>query len=200
MRWQTHPPGICGHPPGPQLSYPPTELEGALLDPIPPLTQTTGAMCPMRVRADVLPNRIEMPRGPGGGGGAVQSQHRPLLRPLGAHAQLPGQTPAGDALQSVARRRNTAPWAPHTAPTGVGGGAPTPRVTFHRVAVPLQGPGQSPVLPFACCVGSLRFVGRCGRCSCWCRFRGGGGGGTSPPHRPPPPSGGEAAHYAKTWC
>ena len=28
-----------------------------------------------------------------------------------------------------------------------------------------------PVLPFACCVGSLRSVGRCGRCSCWCRFR-----------------------------
>ena len=33
------------------------------------------------------------------------------------------------------------------------------------------GPGQSPVLPFACCVGSLCSVGRCGRCSCWCRFR-----------------------------
>ena len=33
------------------------------------------------------------------------------------------------------------------------------------------GPGQSPALPFACCVGSLRSVGRCGRCSCWCRFR-----------------------------
>ena len=26
------------------------------------------------------------------------------------------------------------------------------------------GPGQSPVLPFACCVGSLRSVGRCDRC------------------------------------
>ena len=25
--------------------------------------------------------------------------------------------------------------------------------------------------PFACCVGSLRSVGRCGRCSCRCRFR-----------------------------
>ena len=33
------------------------------------------------------------------------------------------------------------------------------------------GPGQSPVLPFACCVGSLLSVGRYGRCSCWCRFR-----------------------------
>ena len=49
------------------------------------------------------------------------------------------------------------------------GEAARPRVTFRRVAVPLRGPGQSPV-PFACCVGSLRFVGRCGRCSCWCRF------------------------------
>ena len=48
---------------------------------------------------------------------------------------------------------------------------PPPRVTCRRVAAPLRGPGQSPVLPFACCVGSLRSVGRCGRCSCWCRFR-----------------------------
>ena len=43
-----------------------------------------------------------------------------------------------------------------------------PRVTCRRVAVPLRGPGQSPVRPFACCVGSLLSVGRCGRCSCWC--------------------------------
>ena len=48
---------------------------------------------------------------------------------------------------------------------------PPPCVTFRRVVAPLRGPGQSPVLPFACCVGSLRSVGRCGRCSCWCRFR-----------------------------
>ena len=48
---------------------------------------------------------------------------------------------------------------------------PPPCVTFRRVVAPLRGPGQSPVLPFACCVGSLLSVGRCGRCSCWCRFR-----------------------------
>ena len=48
---------------------------------------------------------------------------------------------------------------------------PPPRVTFRRVVVSLRGPGQSPGLPFACCVGSMRSVGRCGRCSCWCRFR-----------------------------
>ena len=48
---------------------------------------------------------------------------------------------------------------------------PPPRATFRLVVAPLRGPGQSPVLPFACCVGSLRSVGRCGRCSCWCRFR-----------------------------
>ena len=48
---------------------------------------------------------------------------------------------------------------------------PAPCVTFRRVVVPLRGPGQSPVLPLACCVGSLRSVGRCGRCSCWCHFR-----------------------------
>ena len=48
---------------------------------------------------------------------------------------------------------------------------PPPCVTLRRVVVSLRGPGQSPVLPFACCVGSLLFVGCCGRCSCWCRFR-----------------------------
>ena len=47
----------------------------------------------------------------------------------------------------------------------------TPCVTFRRGVAPLRGPGQSPGLPFACCVGSLRSVGRCGRCSRWCRFR-----------------------------
>ena len=57
-----------------------------------------------------------------------------------------------------------------------GGGGGTPRVTFRRVVVSLRGPGQSPVRPFACCVGSLRSVGCCGRCSCWC-----------PPPPPPDP-------------
>ena len=48
---------------------------------------------------------------------------------------------------------------------------PPPCATFRPVVVSLRGPGQSPVRPFACCVGSLLSVGRCGRCSCWCRFR-----------------------------
>ena len=48
---------------------------------------------------------------------------------------------------------------------------PPPCVTFRTVVAPLRGPGQSTVLPFACCVGSLLSVGRCGRCSCWCRSR-----------------------------
>ena len=46
-----------------------------------------------------------------------------------------------------------------------------PLCDIPSVVVPLRGPGQSPVLPFACCVGSLLSVGRCGRCSCRCRFR-----------------------------
>ena len=46
-----------------------------------------------------------------------------------------------------------------------------PCVTFRRGAVSLRGPGQSPVLPFACCVGSLCFVGRRGLCPRWRRFR-----------------------------
>ena len=43
---------------------------------------------------------------------------------------------------------------------------PPPCVTFRLVVAPLRGPRQSPVLPFACCVGLLLSVGRCGRCSC----------------------------------
>ena len=42
----------------------------------------------------------------------------------------------------------------------------TSETTFRLVVVSLRGPGQSPGLPFACCVGSLRSVSRC-----WCRFR-----------------------------
>ena len=48
---------------------------------------------------------------------------------------------------------------------------PPPCVTFCRVAVSLRGPGQSPVLPFVCCVGSLPSDGRGGRCSLLSRFR-----------------------------
>ena len=55
--------------------------------------------------------------------------------------------------------------------TGLASAPPPPCVTFRPVVVSLRGPGQSPVLPFACCVGSLFSVGICGRCSCWCRFR-----------------------------
>ena len=80
--------------------------------------------------------------------------------------------------------------------TEEGGVPPPPSGTFRPVAVSLRGPGQSPVLPFACCVGSLRSVGRCGRCSCWCRFRVRGAqwsvcrgcagcGGPPPPSRAP---------------
>ena len=47
---------------------------------------------------------------------------------------------------------------------------PPPPCDIPSVVAPLRGPGRSPVLPFACCVGSLLSVGRCGRCSCWCRF------------------------------
>ena len=102
---------------------------------------------------------------------------------------------------------------------------PPRRVTFRRVVAPLRGRGQSPVLPFACCVGSLRSVGRCGRCSRWCRFRvrgaqslvcrgcaGCGGGrltvfaahapplcGRPPPPPPPPPRALQMPGYC-TWA
>ena len=43
---------------------------------------------------------------------------------------------------------------------------PPPCVTFRRLVVSLRGPGQSPVVPSACCIGLLLSVARCGRCSC----------------------------------
>ena len=55
---------------------------------------------------------------------------------------------------------------PQAKPLAVGTSGESPCVTFRLVVAPLRGPGRSPVLPFACCVGSLLSVGRCGRCSC----------------------------------
>ena len=50
-----------------------------------------------------------------------------------------------------------------------------PCVTFRRVAVSLQGPGQSPVLPFACCVRSLQPPPP-GDAELWSKTLRGGGG------------------------
>ena len=89
----------------------------------------------------------------------------------------PPLTLQGPGLQRKnARTKSSAVTVPcavtQEAPRGTVRAPPRPpRVTFRRVVVSLRGPGQSPVLPFACCVGPLRSVGRCGRCSRWCRFR-----------------------------
>ena len=66
----------------------------------------------------------------------------------------------------VAEKRGVVVPNPHAVPPR----RSAPCVTFRLVVVSLRGPGQSPVLPFACCVGSLLSDGCCGRCSCWCRF------------------------------
>ena len=50
------------------------------------------------------------------------------------------------------RHKNVIPPSPTSAPAP----PPPPRVTLCRVAVFVRGPGQSPVLPFACCVGVTR--------------------------------------------
>ena len=95
-------------------------------------------------------------------------------------------------FRSCGERRTTAPsqdCPPLQARRASTGDPRPPCVTFRRVVAPLRGPGQSPVLPFACCVGSLRSVGRCGRCSCWCRCRVRGAQWLvcwSPPPPPPP--------------
>ena len=106
--------------------------------------------------------------GGGGGGGVVVQQHdsclfeNSILEPSALRMQSDIWTSTDKTGQQWLTGLLSA-----CEPTGTC----TPRVTFRRVVVPLQGPGQSPVLPSACCVGSLRSVGRCGRCSCWCRFR-----------------------------
>ena len=87
-----------------------------------------------------------------------------------------GAQPSRLGLDGQHARRSLAPFPEKTCrPAGtrwpLAAGQPTPCVTFRLVVAPLRGPGRSPVLPFACCVGSLLSVGRCGRCSCWCRFR-----------------------------
>ena len=55
------------------------------------------------------------------------------------------------ALLQVASAEAVLGSGPHAWP-------PLPCVTFRRVAVLLWRPGQSPILPFACCVGLLRPV------------------------------------------
>ena len=89
-----------------------------------------------------------------GGGGAGTTRH--------GHGRSPETRDPRDASSSSATDLSMGTQSACT---------PPPPVTFRRVVVSLRGPGQSPGLPFACCVGSLRSVGRCGRCSCWCRFR-----------------------------
>jgi hypothetical protein len=68
-------------------------------------------------------------------------------------------------LTARSRTERRLRWPPALQPPAPRGGglangpqAP-PRVTFRRVVVSLRGPGQSPVLPFACCVGLLLSVG-----------------------------------------
>ena len=88
----------------------------------------------------------------------------------GGRSRAPPPPPGAPFLtQNLAWQKSNLNKRPLVGPTHPDSGPP--RVTFRRVVVPLRGPGQSPVLPFACCVGSLLSDGRCGRCSCWCRFR-----------------------------
>ena len=72
-------------------------------------------------------------------------------------------TPAAVWVTCVPKGNRIPPWNKVGRPCA-------PRVTFRQAAVSLRGPRQSPVVPFACCVGLLRFVSCCGVCSCWCCF------------------------------
>ena len=77
----------------------------------------------------------------------------------------------GGLAKAVGGGKSPTAHCPPPPPPRYRGLVPTPCVTFRLVVAPLRGPGRSPVLPFACCIGLLLSVGRCGRCSCWCRFR-----------------------------
>ena len=114
----------------------------------------------------------------GGGGGPRTPGHRHNIRGSAPVSLSQGRFwhPLHQRTRKEEHRRTLGEWVFKCAE---GGGVdttlwlappPPPCVTFCRIAVSLRGPGQSPVLPFACCVGSLRSVGRCGRWSCWCRF------------------------------
>ena len=121
-------------------------------------------------------------RGRGGGGGVLLNNRR-LTGPRLASIVVGGYSvPEPEPSEGMGSREEGLhdPAAPSESVEGSLGIAarptpfappPPPCVTFRRVAISLRGPGQSPVLPFACCVGSLCSVSRCGRCSCWCRFR-----------------------------
>ena len=107
------------------------------------VTGGSGGQLPTEFTYD-RDQRHPLPPGRAGGGGGAARPRTHWVR----------RGPAGKANQMGQDNR--------TPPTCV---------TFRCVVVSLRGPGQSPGLPFACCVGSLRSVGRCDRCSCWCRFR-----------------------------
>ena len=104
----------------------------------------------------------------------VRQAGRPR-RGMSRRRRCRGSGPANDSLDrngvsTLTKRGSCADLMPGTGKP-YAAGCPSPCVTFRLVVAPLRGPGRSPVLPFACCVGSLLSVGRCGRCSCWRRFR-----------------------------
>ena len=125
---------------------------------------TVRRVCPMVLRANRVFARQTCGRTPAGSTPLqrprVYTQQTSRLRPL----IITGYRPRPHYTSPSRRCQPNAPTPREVA-------LQPPRVTFRPVVVSLRGPGRSPVLPFACCVGSLRSVGRCGRCSCRCRFR-----------------------------
>ena len=107
---------------------------------------------------------VENPRALGGGGGGSLSSARRRAPPTSCWHRV-GDSGERTVASGLPRQRGGGGWSSNAQRP------PPPCVTFRLVVAPLRAPGRSPVLPFACCVGSLLSVGRYGRCSCWCRFR-----------------------------
>ena len=132
--------------------------------------------------------RTCVPRGRGGRGMNGNGQHfsnrKNLHKILCRRDVLLDKTGTSASTWSVpkVRRRTTTSDCGHLWRGAVSG---LPSIPHHFSSAPpppplcdilsgccfFTGPWTVTRFPFACCVGSLRSVGRCGRCSCWCRFR-----------------------------
>ena len=110
------------------------------------------------------PIRSSRVRGEGGGGLGLG----PATPTSTIHRSL---TPSTERTTAGSEFRLLGRGSPSFGGWGSERGGPAPLCDIPSGCCSFTGPWTSPVLPFACCVGALLSVDRCGRCSRWCRFR-----------------------------
>ena len=91
-------------------------------------------------------------------------KYRRCCRPLGRRRPSAQETIGGDATRACARDVRRGGEGLPVRKGDINAARTSSEHTFRRVAVSSRGPEQSPVRPFACCVGSLRSDGRRSRC------------------------------------